>query len=140
MGWGRLVRGGARGAGGEFEDADLFLGLGVIGLVGGVGLNQFVEDQEGEEGAAVEAVGAPIEDVLGNLGGDVGAVFGFAFPVDQAVGAAHANDFGDDVLGLSGNPSFYSGAMAEVLVFAGVLGDAKRVQVERYLMARFNLL
>ena len=59
MGCGRLVRGGARGAGGEFEDADLFLGLGVgsVGLVGGVGLNEFVEDEESEEVAGGEALG-----------------------------------------------------------------------------------
>ena len=77
------------------------------------------------------------QNVLENYLTGVGSRFAssiFGSPVDYAA-VSRAAWLGSR----DGNPSFFNGAMAEVLVFAGVLGDVKRVQVERYLMAKFNL-
>ena len=74
-----------------------------------------------------------LENYLNGVGSNVGSSV-FGSPVDYTAVSRSAWLGSRD-----GNPSFYSGAMAEVLVFAGLLGDTRRVQVERYLMAKFNL-
>ena len=68
----------------------------------GRGLGLFAEDDESEAAAAIHALDAPVEDLLGGVKGDKGALLAFVLPVDQGTGAANSDDFGDDLFGVTG--------------------------------------
>jgi hypothetical protein len=55
------------------------------------------KDDQRRDGAAEDAVDAPVDDVFSAVRGSVRAAFS-RFPIDEGAGATHLDDFGDDLL------------------------------------------